>query len=190
MAREDGPIEYATAMLFAAAACLSFHLAVTLPEAWRKAVHLLFAAGFLFCVGEEVSWGQRLFGFGTPDLIQEVNVQGEFNLHNLFGYVADHIFIAGVVIYGAIMPYLVYQSPFVHRLVDLSGLPIASFGLAAALAIVSLFHDWTIYAVLPRTPLRIAEARELLSAMGFVLLMLEAYRPRWMMSRRSRVSLP
>jgi len=33
--------------------------------------------------GEEISWGQRLFGFGTPKLINKYNVQGEFNLHNL-----------------------------------------------------------------------------------------------------------
>ena len=32
---------------------------------------------------EEVSWGQRLFGWGTPAILNEFNVQGETTLHNL-----------------------------------------------------------------------------------------------------------
>ena len=39
---------------------------------------------FIFC-GEEISWGQRIFNYGTPDTIEQVNVQREFNLHNLQG---------------------------------------------------------------------------------------------------------
>ena len=33
--------------------------------------------------GEEISWGQRIFGFSTPDSLAEINVQTEFNLHNI-----------------------------------------------------------------------------------------------------------
>ncbi len=32
---------------------------------------------------EEVSYGQRIFGFGTPAFLNALNTQGEFNLHNL-----------------------------------------------------------------------------------------------------------
>lgn len=32
--------------------------------------------------GEEISWGQRIFGFETPEKIAEKNTQNEFNLHN------------------------------------------------------------------------------------------------------------
>ena len=48
----------------------------------------LFAAGalvVLFVVGEEVSWGQRLFGIETPDDIEAINNQGEINVHNVVG---------------------------------------------------------------------------------------------------------
>ncbi|MDD8046815.1 MAG: hypothetical protein PHF14_10165 [Verrucomicrobiota bacterium] len=38
---------------------------------------------FFVCAGEEISWGQRVFGFETPDAMLEVNEQEEFNLHNL-----------------------------------------------------------------------------------------------------------
>ena len=36
-----------------------------------------------FVAGEEISWGQRLLGFATPEGLAEVSVQDEFNVHNL-----------------------------------------------------------------------------------------------------------
>ncbi len=37
----------------------------------------------LFGAGEEISWGQRLFGLETPDYLKGRNAQGELGLHNL-----------------------------------------------------------------------------------------------------------
>jgi hypothetical protein len=34
-------------------------------------------------LGEEISWGQRIFNFKTPELFREINVQHEFNIHNI-----------------------------------------------------------------------------------------------------------
>jgi hypothetical protein len=33
--------------------------------------------------GEEISWGQRIFGWATPDFFRENNIQGETNFHNM-----------------------------------------------------------------------------------------------------------
>lgn len=41
------------------------------------------AAVFFVAAAEEVSWGQRIFGIETPNLIKDVNVQKELTLHNL-----------------------------------------------------------------------------------------------------------
>lgn len=38
---------------------------------------------YIVCAGEEVSWGQRVFGWETPESFAEANEQGETNLHNL-----------------------------------------------------------------------------------------------------------
>ena len=38
---------------------------------------------YIVCAGEEVSWGQRVFGWETPTSFAEANEQGETNLHNL-----------------------------------------------------------------------------------------------------------
>lgn len=37
---------------------------------------------FVFC-GEEISWGQRIFGIETPESIGAVNKQDELNIHNI-----------------------------------------------------------------------------------------------------------
>ena len=174
--REDGVIQYATAFLFLGSAGLSLRLSIKLPEKRRKYAHLILALGFLLCFGEEISWGQRIFNFSTPELTKLYNTQGEFNLHNSLGYSADHIFIAGVFIYGAIIPFLAIRNPFILRLFDLTGLPLASLGLSIGFVMTSLLHNWTVYSLLERTPLRIAETRELLSALGFLILMIETHR--------------
>lgn len=88
---EDGPIEQATAVLFLFA-CISF------AHVWRRRGGLpsrhddgtgrrlafLILAGLMFiCAGEEISWGQRIFGWATPPGWSEANAQAETNLHNL-----------------------------------------------------------------------------------------------------------
>lgn len=87
--KEDGVIEYATccAYLVAAfAALLAFRRSIA-AGLTSYGLTLLAFAGLLFVVAmEEISWGQRLFGFGTPQLIAEHNVQGEMSLHNLGGF--------------------------------------------------------------------------------------------------------
>ncbi|HHQ48787.1 MAG TPA: hypothetical protein ENK19_07880 [Acidobacteria bacterium] len=84
---EDGPVENATALLFLVAS-------VIMAETWwrsarpgrrpRRLHGLLVLAVLLFiCFGEEISWGQRIFGWRTPPAIASLNLQGETNLHNL-----------------------------------------------------------------------------------------------------------
>jgi len=38
---------------------------------------------YIVCAGEEISWGQRIFNWETPEKFAEANSQGETNLHNL-----------------------------------------------------------------------------------------------------------
>src|SRR5688572_8520761 len=80
---EDGVVEYLTAALFLVSA-VAFS-ASALVRAARKLWALPLAAACFLVAGEEVSWGQRLLGLGTPGALAEVNVQGETNLHNIEG---------------------------------------------------------------------------------------------------------
>ncbi len=95
LSAEDGPFEYMTAILFflASAAFLMLFLndkyfkeeadRSFFSSRGRRYAFLLFAFVFFFGAGEEISWGQRIFGFATPEKLEEKNVQEEFNIHNL-----------------------------------------------------------------------------------------------------------
>lgn len=48
----------------------------------RNVIYLGLAAILLFGAGEEISWGQRIFGFDTPETFEE-NEQEEVSVHNL-----------------------------------------------------------------------------------------------------------
>lgn len=79
LGREDGVFEYVTVVCFLVASALFFF-------AWREsgnAFFLLLALALFVGAGEEISWGQRLIGFRTPEALASVNAQQEFNLHNL-----------------------------------------------------------------------------------------------------------
>jgi len=46
-------------------------------------LYLALAVGLFLSAMEEISWGQRLFGWGTPAALEEINFQGETTLHNV-----------------------------------------------------------------------------------------------------------
>jgi hypothetical protein len=81
---EQGAVELATAVFFGAAAftALRLGLAAELPRLYRV-LYGLFAAVALFIALEEISYGQHLFRWTSPEFFQQHNQQGEMNLHNL-----------------------------------------------------------------------------------------------------------
>lgn len=68
---------------------------------------VLIALGMFFVAGEEIAWGQQIFGWSTPTALEEVNVQQETTLHNISS--AHPIFVYAVMLaglYGTVMPLL------------------------------------------------------------------------------------
>ena len=49
----------------------------------QKYILLFFAIGCAFIALEEISYGQHIFKWETPELIKNINQQGEINFHNL-----------------------------------------------------------------------------------------------------------
>ena len=81
LTREDGPYETVGAIAFFVAGVV---FAALFTRTWRSDRNwwfLALAVLFLFAAGEEISWGQRLLGWGEVD--RSTNVQGETTLHNL-----------------------------------------------------------------------------------------------------------
>ncbi len=79
LGEEDGFFEWMTAIFF----LISSVLFLILFRRTKNIFLLGLAFIFFFGAGEEISWGQRLFNFGTPESLNKVNVQHEFNIHNL-----------------------------------------------------------------------------------------------------------
>ena len=63
----------------------------------QKYLMLLFILGCTFLAFEEISWGQHIFKWNTPESFSQINLQKETNLHNL-------IFIQGKI---QVMAYIV-----------------------------------------------------------------------------------
>lgn len=91
--KESGAVENITAVLLAAAiffvARTLWQVQVASAVAFKAATFVwlaLFGLGCVYFLGEEISWGQHLFGWATPDSWMEINDQGETNLHNTSGW--------------------------------------------------------------------------------------------------------
>jgi hypothetical protein len=62
---------------------------------------LFSGAMFFFILGmEEISWGQRIFNWETPEAWSKVNYQDETNVHNLFNPILKYIYAAGNLLLG------------------------------------------------------------------------------------------
>jgi hypothetical protein len=90
--KEDGIIENLSAIFFFMASCICFYLffksisddKVYFLKIRRNCFFLILGLLFIFCFGEEISWGQRFFCINTSDYLMKINNQGETNLHNLY----------------------------------------------------------------------------------------------------------
>ncbi len=75
------------------------------PGAWLNLwVPLVTLACFYFA-GEELSWGQHLFGWATPEYWNTINDQGETNLHNISSWFDQkpRMLLELFVLYGGIV---------------------------------------------------------------------------------------
>lgn len=172
-----GIIQTAQAIIWLACAAIATVIAVREPTPPRRRMHGLMAFGFLLCVGEETNWGQQFIGYATPQTVALYNMEGVMNLHNLVGTLADHVFIILAFAYGALLPALVAWSPLIDRLAGWLGLPLPSPGLALGFLAASFTHYWLIGLVFkPTVLLLVAEMRELLTPLAFLLLMRESWR--------------
>ena len=98
LTREDFVVEYLTAALFLLTGVLLFFTAAAERSSWRRGVYILGGIVLVFAAGEEISWGQRIFNFATPDFLIGVNERNEFNVHNIAYDVFDGIYRNGALL--------------------------------------------------------------------------------------------
>ena len=79
-------VSFASLYLFLAASCLKSWIGTregrSTQVKWVVWAFRLLGAAFLFIALEEISWGQRVFGWATPSLFTESGTQWETNIHN------------------------------------------------------------------------------------------------------------
>jgi len=89
LVQENNVVELATFIIFIGGGIFGLIFSRNLKRQGHGSFTSIFYALFsimLILIGiEEVSWGQWLVGFETPANIKEINIQGEFNIHNLEG---------------------------------------------------------------------------------------------------------
>jgi len=101
---EDGPLEWIQFIEYALSSLLAF--LVFFKQKKKREINatiwLLIALFSFLIAGEEISWGERLTGFGINS-ISSLNIQGETNFHNLpffHNYLLDPAFEISCIFLG------------------------------------------------------------------------------------------
>lgn len=131
--REDGWVEYLTTLFLILGAILLGINAVKAAKQREIKQVVFFTLSmivFIFGAGEEISWGQRIFGVETGEYFLEKNYQGETNLHNLEvggvdlnKLIFSQLMFIVLIFYFVFLPILVYKTKFFRKLVLDFGVP-------------------------------------------------------------------
>lgn len=148
IAQEDEALEWATFWSFVLAAVA--HARVALAQRRGGQRWPWFSVGVAaFCVlvaMEEISWGQRLLGYRSPEYFLAHNFQQELNLHNVANdWLRQAAFMAIVIGYGVVLG-LAGLQPALRSYADRLGIVAPPLWLApgfAATAIVYEAYPWT-----------------------------------------------
>ncbi|MEO0774779.1 MAG: hypothetical protein AAFZ04_16545 [Pseudomonadota bacterium] len=161
-ANEDGAVEYATAfgLLFCSLTFVTHagslrRRGMTLAAVCTAFYALLFFMG----AGEEVSWGQRIFGWESGEFFMENNKQYETNLHNLVVgdmHLAKTVFGSGltavILLYLVALPLLYPRVGWVTRLADKFAIPVPGLRhtvlavlASLVIAVMDQSRKWEVY---------------------------------------------
>lgn len=159
---EDGVVEYGTAVFLFLIALLSAYRLFTLGKnksfTWKLGV-FAFVLLFIFGAGEEISWGQRIFGIESSEYFLENNAQKETNLHNLVvggkkvnKVIFSQLLMVIMVVYLIVTPILYRKKQWVRDLMDRFAVPvvqwhhtIAFLVCTALVSIIPAERKWEIY---------------------------------------------
>jgi formate hydrogenlyase subunit 3/multisubunit Na+/H+ antiporter MnhD subunit len=186
---EDGAAENLQVLFFALAFVLCFPVIARLWKAGAQArqaklfaaMYLVLSLGLFFIIGEELSWGQRIFGWETSEELKAINKQEETNIHNIEG-IGDKIKWLHVVMgaYGTILPLIFLRAQISARPLDAVSLLVPHFTLLPYFLSTLL---WRLQANLWKPPKRLyfviteySEVMELVLAIAFFVFLLFQFR--------------
>ena len=89
-------------------------------------VYLALVLFFIICAGEEMSWGQQLFRFETPEILRAINKQNETTLHNIGSIsIFSNGFFLLTLIFFLLVPFSVRRHRSLQKYIGYSGLPMS-----------------------------------------------------------------
>ncbi len=185
--QENGIVELGTTVVLLPAiiaGVLCFMRRRLLPVKWLGYWLLLVTLGCVYIAGEEISWGQHLLSWGTPEYFQKLNDQNETNIHNMSSWFDQKprllleisILIGGVilVLWRKFMGITYARSDWRRWFwPDMQCFPAAILAIAARLPerYQSITGNWP----LP-VHIRLSEVQELYFAVFLLIYLLVAYR--------------
>lgn len=173
--QEDGLVENLTALFlfFCSIVCLfrTFEYRKMKKPLWVF-TYVALTILFFFAAGEEISWGQRIFGIQSSEFFLEHNKQAETNLHNMIvnGKNLNRLIFAApmfvvLTIYFVFLRLMVAKIPFVHNLADRFRVPLPRNQHIAVVVTATLM-------ILTLKMTKVSELHELSFAMIFFLIFL------------------
>lgn len=161
-ANEDGVVENFTALVLLG---VTIVCGIRLVRYWKSRMWMwlfgtgLFAILFFFAAGEEISWGQRIFGWESNDYFMENNSQKETNIHNLVvgetklnTLIFSQLLSLMTTIYLLILPILYRKIEWIQKTADNWGVPVARWHHTIALVLITLIilivsanRKWEVY---------------------------------------------
>ena len=141
MHSESGPHEIAQFVIMLIAYVWSIRILIQKP--WKISPWLalwvgIAALGTLYVAGEEMSWGQHILNWSTPEYWQNINDQGETNFHNTSSWLDQKprlLLLVGSIVGGILIPLLLRFKPAIVPPQFTIIYPPAALGLTAALAL-------------------------------------------------------
>ncbi|RTE53264.1 hypothetical protein EHW67_12270 [Arenibacter aquaticus] len=160
--REDGPVEWGTTIMLFSIFILSLYRLIT---SWSNKQNLwkigtfIFVVLFFFAAGEEISWGQRIFGVESGEFFIENNAQGETNLHNLVvgekkinKIVFSQLLFLVMFLYLIVCPILYRKYKWFKSLANSFAVPIVKWHHTIAFLVATVFvalnpsdRKWEVY---------------------------------------------
>lgn len=133
---EDHFFEWMTSLSFLFCSIIFLYLAAKK----RNIILLLMAAAFFVGFGEEISWGQRILGFETPESLYAINMQKEFNFHNIMTWEINFVFKLFTLCFGILLPFCVFHFRGVSNLARRMRIPVPPVTLG-----IFFLADWIVF---------------------------------------------
>jgi len=114
---ENGVLETAHGLIMVVGSVFAFLNLRQINMKEQKFLTFWFGAALLGCVyvaGEEISWGQHIFQWATPEGWLAINDQQETNLHNTTSWLDQKprlLLEIGVIIGGLVLPAILRKAP-------------------------------------------------------------------------------